>query len=1245
MTKNILDFKGLKISIASPETIRDWSFGEVTKPETINYRTLKPEKDGLFCERIFGPTKDYECYCGKYKRIRYRGIVCDKCGVEVTQSRVRRERMGHINLSAPTAHIWYFKGAPSKLSLLTNIPPKSLSAVIYFSKYLVLSIDKSAKAEVIESLAKSKAESLQGLEDKAKEEMEKLKVNLESKLEGIAEEKLEKSEQAMALESAKLEVKRQIETIREHLILDKDSTEEIYKTVTQMAKRATAGAVMSEEEYLKLEEYSATSHLRVGMGAEAVLEYVNTIDIQKLSKQLKEDMKSEASGLRKSKLAKRLKVVDGLKNAGLNASWMIMKVIPVFPPGRRPMVQLSGGRFASSDLNDLYRRVINRNNRLRHLIDLGAPEIILRNEKRMLQEAVDSLIDSSQARSTRRSRTGKTLKSLSDMLRGKQGRFRQNLLGKRVDYSGRSVIVVGPELKLNQCGLPKRMALELFKPFVIHNILEQGLAHNVRGAGRLIEDGPPEVWAALEDVIKDRKVLLNRAPTLHRLGVQAFYPRLIEGMAIELHPLVCRAFNADFDGDQMAVHLPLSQEAQDEAETKMLSSHNLLKPATGEPVVNPTKDMVLGIYWITKINPTGKGAGKLFSSKNEAVLAYNFDKIDINSPVKILIKPEKRKGNEKFLETSVGRIFFNTAFPNDLDFINKEMKSKNLEELISEVIERYGMEEAAKILDKIKLIGFSYATTSGISWGMDDLSIPEAKGKIMQDAEKEVEKIEDQYQSGLLTNEESYKKVIEVWTNAKSKVANEVKKTLPPGGSVFSIIDSGSRGSWAQPIQMSGMKGLVINPAGRIIELPVKSSFKEGFDVLEYFISTHGARKGTADTALRTSTAGYLTRRLVDVSQDIVIREEDCKDSVGIIINKKDTEEMGKSFASRLFSRTLIQDIKDKNGKILIRAGEIVDKDKAEIIESLGLEKVNIRSVITCKSVVGICRKCYGYDLGNNKLIELGEAAGIVAAQSIGEPGTQLTMRTFHTGGVAAGGDITQGLPRVQEIFEARPVKKPALISPVDGVVMIEEDKDKKQKIIKIKGYEIHRFETNIAKEDFDRLEIKKSGKIKKDAVILANDGKEIKAPFAGELTLDKKDKENWKVRIENKKEVEKELPPVSGLALWVKDKDQVARGQQLTEGALDPHELFSLRGQLETQRYVLKEIQHIYSSQGQKLNDKHIEIIAKQMFSRVFIENPGDSYFSPGEIVEISEFNDANENLKEHKKELAKGNIILLGI
>ncbi len=1133
------NFKALRIKLASSEDIKRWSHGEVTKPETINYRTQRPEKEGLFSESIFGPTKDYECYCGKYKRIRFKGIVCDKCGVEVTKASVRRDRMGHIDLAVPVAHIWFLSSVPSRIGMLLDISSSDLNRVIYFAGYMITKVNDGARDNILEQIDKE-------YKSKAKSKNKKTKDYLKS-----------------------------LKEMKDRAVGEVSSIKMFH--------------VLSESEYQRLSTRFGEL-FEASMGAEAVRRAFGSLDLNKLNKELVKEL-VDAPAIQHKKITKRINLIQGLIRSKVQPENMFLTVLPVLPPDLRPMVQLDGGRYASSDLNDLYRRVINRNNRLKKLQELKAPDVIQRNEKRMLQEAVDALIDNAsyhgQRSSPMISSKKRPLRSLSDMLRGKQGRFRQNLLGKRVDYSGRSVIVVGPNLRLDECGLPKRMALELFKPFVIHNLLEQGLAHNVRGAGRLIEDGPPEVWAALEDVIKDRKVLLNRAPTLHRLGVQAFYPRLIEGMAIELHPLVCRAFNADFDGDQMAVHLPLSQEAQDEAETKMLSSHNLLKPATGEPVVNPTKDMVLGIYWITKINPNGKGTGKLFSSKNEAVLAYNFEKIDINSLVKIMIKPEKRKGNEKFLETSVGRIFFNTAFPNDMDFINKEMKSKNLEEMIGEVIERYGMEESARILDKIKLIGFSYATVSGISWGMDDLSTPEAKGKIMQAAEKEIEKIDDQYQSGLLTNEESYKKVIEVWTEAKNKVAVEVKKSMDPLGSAFTMVDSGARGSWTQITQMAGMKGLVQNPAGDIIRLPVKASFKEGFDVLEYFISTHGARKGTADTALRTSTAGYLTRRLVDVSQDVVIREEDCGDGVGIMINQKDTEEMGKSFASRLFSRTLTQDIKDKNGKILIRAGEIVDKDKAQIIEGLHPEEVNVRSVITCKSMVGVCRKCYGYDLGNNKLVEMGEAVGIVAAQAIGEPGTQLTMRTFHTGGVASGGDITQGLPRVEEVFEARIPSNPAPISEVDGVV----------------------------------VEIKDEGK--NNVIYIAPKSKESK-------------------KVKNQLQ---EYTVPKGFGLFVEEGSEVALGQQLCEGHVDMKTLFKVAGEGAIYNYILKEVQKIYTFQGAHISDKHIEVIVRQMFSRVRIKDPGDTSFSVGEIEEKPILLRENLLAKNAGKKPAIAQQLLLGI
>jgi len=1236
--RQVLDFDSIRLRVASPEVIKNWSHGEVLKPETINYRTQKPEKDGLFCERIFGPTKDWECYCGKYKRIRYKGIICDKCGVEVTRSLVRRERMGHIELATPVSHIWFLRGVPSKVGLALDLSPQELEKVIYFANFIVVSVNDELRKEMLAQL-----------EEEFKQKKKQLEANLENQTKQI------KSQAKWSAEEKNNRLKVLTEAsgqeLKELTLIAEVSRKEL--------KELQVKQIISENTYQDLSlKYGHIFEAEIGAGA--VRKLLEKIDLNEELKKINADLK-DASPIKTKKLMKRYKLLNSLNERGIRPEWTILTVVPVIPPDLRPMVALEGGRFATSDLNDLYRRVINRNNRLKKLMELNAPEVIVRNEKRMLQEAVDALIDNS-------ARHGKTvtastgqqrmLKSLADSLKGKQGRFRQNLLGKRVDYSGRSVIVVGPHLKIYQCGLPKKMALELFKPFVISELIKRELAHNVRSANKYIETGKPEIYDILENITKTAHVLLNRAPTLHRLGIQAFQPILIEGKAIQLHPFVCSAFNADFDGDQMAVHVPLTEEAKREAGELMLSAKNLLRPGDGSPIAMPAQDFVLGIYYMTACYYEGaddefKKTCKYFAAPDEAIMAYELKKINLQDLIRVKFSQEFSQSCGQIIVdniawTTVGRILFNEILPDQLRFVNKIMGRSQIKKLIADSLEIYGIDDTAVLLDKIKDISIKYLTKSGISWGMDDTPALVEKPAIIALAERDVEQIQEQYEMGLLTNDERRTKEIKVWFEVIDKITALCRATLSQikGSPVYAMIESGARGSWNQTTQMMGIKGLVHNPAGETIELPVKASFKEGFSVLEYFISTHGARKGLSDTALRTSEAGYLTRKLVDVAQSVIINEDDCGDQTGVTITKQESEEMGEDLAKRILGRVATADIKNpETKKIIVRKGEVIGYEASRTINKLNLDSVRVRSVLTCRTNRGLCAKCYGWDLGYNKLVKLGATVGIVAAQSIGEPGTQLTMRTFHTGGVAAGGDITQGLPRVQEIFEARPVKKPALISPVDGVVMIEEDKDKKQKIIKIKGYEIHRFETNIAKEDFDRLEIKKSGKIKKDAVILANDGKEIKAPFAGELTLDKKDKENWVVRIENKKEVEKELPPVSGLALWVKDKDQVARGQQLTEGALDIHELFSLRGQLETQRYVLKEIQHIYSSQGQKLNDKHIEIIAKQMFSRVFIEDPGDSYLSPGEIVEISEFNDINENLKKNKKELVKGNIILLGI
>jgi len=1140
------DLESIKIKLASPEEILSWSHGEVTKPETINYRTQRAEKDGLFCEKIFGPEKDYECYCGKYRRIRYKGVICDRCGVEVTKATVRRERMGHIKLASPCSHIWFLRGVPSRMGMILDIPMQQLERVIYFAAYIITNVSETAKKKTLEKIEKE-------FKSKSKEQKTKSKS------------------------------KRELKKILEELTVARDRAREEVLSLKPLK-------ILSEIEYDNLSlKYGEV--FEAGTGAETLRKIFEKIDLKKETQELKKELE-KATPLSRVKILRRLKIFQALLRAIVRPEWMFLQVLPVLPPDLRPMVQLDGGRYASSDLNDLYRRVINRNNRLKYLLEINAPEVIVRNEKRMLQEAVDALIDNGMRKGTMtQATTGgrRLLKSLADMLKGKQGRFRQNLLGKRVDYSGRSVIVIGPELKLNQCGIPKKMALELFKPFVIKKILEKELAYNVRGASRLIETETDEVWESLEEVVKDKLVLLNRAPTLHRLGIQAFQPVLIEGEAIRIHPMVCIAFNADFDGDQMAVHLPLSDEAQREAREIMISTFNLLKPATATPVVTLYQDIVLGIYWLTKIISGVRGEGKTFGTPEEALLAHEFGQIDLKAKIKVKIK-------EKFIETSVGRIIFNEALPKDYPFVNEEVRIKKLEKIVSEIFEKYGIEKSPIVqetLDKIKDLGFEYSTLSGFSWGMDDLIVPPEKEKILKSAEKEVEEIEEHFRKGLLSKEEKSAKIIEVWTKAKLEIEKEVPKTLPEEGSVFSIVDAGARGSWSQPVQMAGMKGLVINPAGEIIELPVKSSYKEGLDVLEYFISTHGARKGTADTALRTSTAGYLTRRLIDVSHEMVISEEDCRDQKGIEIFRQDAEEIGQNFLFKILGRIAAEDIKVqsgnekfKKGEIIVKKGEIIDFLKVEKIIESKIEKIKVYSPLSCKSVRGICQKCYGWDLGTRKLVRLGEAVGIVAAQAIGEPGTQLTMRTFHTGGVAGGGDITFGLPRVQEIFETRIPGGRAEISQVEG------------KVIEITPERVIKIKTR-AKAGNPRP--------KKSAI------------------------------------VEYQIPPQA--AIWVSPGQDVKKGQQLSEGNLDLRELFKLAGANETQRYVVKEIQKIYVSQGAIIHDKHIEVITRQMFSRVKIREVGDSSFTLGEIVERARFLEENRALKKAGKKLATASPVLLGI
>ncbi|MDD4983200.1 MAG: DNA-directed RNA polymerase subunit beta' [Candidatus Portnoybacteria bacterium] len=1152
----VSDFKAIKLTLASPEQILRWSHGEVTKPETINYRTQKPEKDGLFCEKIFGPEKDWECYCGKYRRIRYKGIVCDKCGVEVTRAIVRRERMGHISLASPVSHIWFLRGVPSKIGAILDLSVQDLEKVIYFASYLVIKVDEAARAKALEEIEKEYKVKFKGLPADTK----------------VAD---------------KLALKEQ---------RDKSMAE---------LKSLSPLQTISENDYYEL----SMKHGQVfeaGIGGEAVRKALSQVDLAVLKEELMIE-KEKNSDLAQKKAAKRLRIVAGMIKANLKPEWMILTTLPILPPDLRPMVALDGGRYATSDLNDLYRRVINRNNRLKKLLELNAPEVICRNERRMLQEAVDALIDNSARRGQGpvMASTGqkRQLRSLADMLKGKTGRFRQNLLGKRVDYSGRSVIVVGPTLKLNQCGLPKHMALELFKPFVIQKLVERGLAYNIRGAGHLIELETEEVWAILEEVIMGKYVLLNRAPTLHRLGIQAFQPVLIEGSAIQIHPLVCRAFNADFDGDQMAVHLPLTNEAQSEAAKIMLSSANLLKPATGEPIAIPTQDMILGCYWMTKIAEGAKGEGKYFQNGDEAILAQQFGDVDLKAKIKLRTPANYNSDKkEKFLETSVGRIIFNQIMPPEVGFVNGELKKKMLNSLVAEIIDKCGIKKAAEILDKIKQMGFEYSTKSGISWGLDDLKVPKEKKLLLENTEKEVETIHKQYLEGLLSREERRARIIETWFTAIDSIGKLVVKELDPSGPVHLMVDSGARGSWGQISQLMGMRGLMVSPAGDIIELPVKSSLKEGLNVLEYFISTHGARKGSSDTALRTATAGYLTRRLVDVSQDVVISEVDCGDKDGINIYREDGKELGRSLASRIVGRVSAQEIKSGD-EVIVKKNTLIDKYAAKKIDALGLETVRVRSVITCQSRQGICQMCYGYDLGRNQLVKLGEAVGIVTAQAIGEPGTQLTMRTFHTGGVAAAGDITQGLPRVQEIFECQVPKGKALVSEIDGKV-VEIKEAGSNRIIKIKG-------VNLPKKE----DPAKKGSKKKAA------------------------------KIENFEEQEKEYSVPLRTALWVNEGDTVTKGQQLNEGHVDLKELFKLLGKESVQRYVTKEVQNIYISQGEGINDKHIEIIIKKMFSRVRVKEVGETNLLVGDIVEKQRFLVENDIQRAKGGKTATAVQLLLGI
>ena len=1111
-TSQQMTFDAIKIGLASPEKILEWSHGEVTKPETINYRTLKPEKDGLYCERIFGPSKDWECHCGKYKKIRYKGVVCDRCGVEVTKSSVRRERMGHIALAAPVSHIWYFKGIPSRMGLILDLSPRTLEKVLYFDSYIVL---------------------------------------------------------------------------------DKGETDLQYKQV------------LSEAEYQEARE-TWGNKFRVGMGAESIKELLEAIDLDKEYAELQSGLEG-ATGQKRARIVKRLEVVEAFRESGNRPEWMVMTVIPVIPPDLRPMVQLDGGRFATSDLNDLYRRIINRNNRLKRLLELGAPDIIVRNEKRMLQEAVDALIDNGRRGRPVTGPGNRALKSLSDMLKGKSGRFRQNLLGKRVDYSGRSVIVVGPELKIYQCGLPKEMAIELFKPFVMKELVANGTAHNIKNAKKMVERLQTEVWDVLEDVIKEHPVMLNRAPTLHRLGIQAFEPILVEGKAIKLHPLVCTAFNADFDGDQMAVHLPLSVEAQAECRFLLLSPNNLLKPSDGGPVAVPSQDMVLGIYYLTQERPGALGEGKAFKSINEAILAYENGVVTLHSKIKVRVTKTLPDGTEKTgtVESTLGRFIFNEIIPQDLGFVDREVEGnelllevdfhvgkKQLKKILEKVINTHGASKTAEVLDSVKAIGYKFSTRAAMTVSISDMTVPPQKPELIQRAQDTVDKITKNFKRGLITEEERYKEVVETWKATDDELTEALLSGLDKYNNIFMMADSGARGSDKQIKQLAGMRGLMADTTGRTIELPIKSNFREGLDVLEYFMSAHGARKGLSDTALRTADSGYLTRRLVDVSQELIIREVDCVEKgaeiPGMYVHAfMDGNEEIESLQERITGRYSCYTICDKDGNVLVKANHMITPKRAEKIMKYGvdengnspLKKVKIRTILTCKSHIGICAKCYGANMATGEPVQVGEAVGIIAAQSIGEPGTQLTMRTFHTGGVA-GDDITQGLPRVEELFEARKPKGLAIITEFGGVATINDTKKKREIIV-----------TN-----------QETGESKAYLI-----------PY--------------------------------GSRIKIMDGAVLEAGDELTEGSINPHDLLKIKGLRAAQDYMLQEVQRVYRLQGVEINDKHIEVIVRQMLKKIRVEEKGDTEFLPGTMVDVLEFNDVNEKLEAEGKEPATGEQIMLGI
>ncbi len=1158
LINNVIDFQGLKLQLASPEVIKALSHGEVTKPETINYRTLRAEKDGLFSETIFGPSKDWECYCGKYKRIRYRGIICDKCGVEVTQSKVRRERMGHITLAVPCAHVWYFKGVPSKISLLLDVPSRSLENVIYFASYLVLAVEEDKKEDVLKKLKVTMEERKESLiKDYEKKVIEEEKQATE-KVKDV-EDKLKTKEQVeIAVEEIRVGSKQRLMRLNEQKTSELARLDEIYKMLNELVKGIRPLTQLTEEEYLKLDEYNAANFIRVGMGAEAIFEVLQGLNLDKMAADLRQEV-SEVTGARYLKATKRLRVVDGLRRTGVKSEWMILSILPVLPPDLRPMVQLSGGRFATSDLNDLYRRVINRNNRLKHLINLGAPEIILRNEKRMLQEAVDALIDASQRPTSRAA--SQELKSLSDMLRGKTGRFRQNLLGKRVDYSGRSVIIVGPHLKLNQCGLPKEMALEMFKPFVLRELIVRGLAPNVKSAKAVLEKRIPEVFDILEEITKDHPVLLNRAPTLHKLGIQAFYPVLIEGSAIQLHPLVCSGFNADFDGDQMAVHVPLSNAAKEEAKNLMMTEHNLLKPADGSPVVSPNKEMVLGTYLYTYVDETMPVCPSVFADFSDVVLAYQARKISMRQKIKV-----RHRG--QILETTAGRILFNELLPESLQFVNETMSSSQIKKLLGRALAVCSNAQVAQLVDNLKEFGFSGSTKSGISVGIFDLVMSEDKEALITQSEIKDSEIEGNYQDGLITLEEMRRLSVENWIEAADKITDLTWNKYPESNPVKQLILSGgTRASRDTIKQISGMRGLMTDPTGKIVPMPTKSNFRKGLSVFEYVTGTRGSRKGLADTALRTADAGYLTRRLVDVSHNVIIREQDCKTTEGVEVLRN--EKRLATFVQRVLGRTELA------------TGKLIDEHRLAELENQKAVSVVIRSPLTCKSKYGLCAACYGIDLGTRNLVEVGAPVGVIAAQSIGEPGTQFTLRTKHSGGIVAA-DVTQGLPRIEELFEARRPKILSPIAEIAGKVEVTETPE---------GYKIRIRNTSIRPPE----------------------------------------------------EREYLIPLTSSLK--VADGDLVAAGTQLASGYLDVEEILAIKGLRGAQIYLISELQAVYESQGIPVDDKHFEVVIRKMSDKVRVKSGGDTTLLPGELLEKIGFEEENARVLAEGGEPATAEVTLLGV